>query len=284
MTDSIGFPRWTQDATFSGGAWDPRYPVANLKTLPLARVARTAGVEPAVTKWRGAFSAPRLLQLVVLCRHNLTLAAKWRVRVFAHAADVAPAYDSGFVEVWPPVLSQEEASWDGGNWWDLKYTAEEIEGEAWDARHLIAGGVTCMAFEIEVLDPTNPAGYLEFGLCEAASLLDLPIGTAFGAQVGWRARTNTVEADGGVKYHERRAKPRTFTGQIAAVHRTTALSRFYEMQRRHDLDVPFYWWPMRETESFALRTAFLATQVALDPITQAYTAHDVVVLNLEQVL
>ncbi len=39
MADSIGYPRWTQDTTFTGGAWRADYPVSNLKLLPLARVA-----------------------------------------------------------------------------------------------------------------------------------------------------------------------------------------------------------------------------------------------------
>lgn len=100
MTDTIGFPRWTRDVAFSSaGAWSADYPVTNLGALPLARVARTTTVEPALTAFRGTLSKRRRVQIVVLCRHNLTLGAKWRLRLFSEPADVAPLFDSGLVDV-----------------------------------------------------------------------------------------------------------------------------------------------------------------------------------------
>lgn len=284
MTDCVGFPRWTADATFSGGGWSASYPVSNLGRLPLSRVARSMTVQPAQTQWRGELTKPRLVQIVALCRHNLTLGARWRVRLYADSDDVAPVFDSGLIDVWSQVLGQDEATWDGGNWWDLKYTADYIQGWAWYAPLFIPGQVTAQAFTVELVDTANPAGFVEVGLCEVASALDFPISTAFGSQVGFQSRTTVIEADGGVEYFERRAKPRTFTGAIAAVARATALSRFFEMQRQHDVDVPFFWWPTRESKKDALRTAFLARMQQLDPITQAYAAHDQIAVNYKEVI
>ncbi|MGE4043309.1 MAG: hypothetical protein AB7F35_00545 [Acetobacteraceae bacterium] len=285
MTDTLGFPRWTEDVTFaSDAAWDADYPVTNLGIPPFARVARTINVEPVNTWFRGSFSKPRLTEIIVLCRHNLTLDATWRVRLYEHAADVAPIYDSGFMEAWPPVYGEDEVSWDGGTWWDGKYTDEEIAGYPWYAPHYIPDGYTVEAFRVDVVDPTNPAGYLQFGLCEAASALDLPIGTAFGAQLAFLSRTGITEADGGVETFEKKQKPRSFTGQLAAVARSTSLSRFYEMQRLHDVHRPFFWWPDRTNPKNTLRTAYLARFQQLDPITQMLTAHDALTLSLKEIL
>lgn len=182
------------------------------------------------------------------------------------------------------MLTEEEADWDAGTWWDRKYAAEDIEGYPWNAPMFIPGGLSCTAFEVELVDPTNPAGFLQVGLCEVAAALDLPLSVGFGAQVGFASRTGVAEADGGVEYFERRDKPRTFSGTVAAVARTMALSKFYELQRLHDVDVPFFWWPSREVARDALRTAFLARMAQLDPLTQAYTAHDQISLNLKELL
>lgn len=284
MTDTIGFPRWTKDVTWSGGSWLTAYPAANLGTLPFAKVARSNGLAAASTMFRGEFSTPRLAEIVVLCRHNLTLGATWRVRLYEHPGDVAPIYDSGFVEVWPEVYGEDEVTWDGGNFWDRQYTPEQIAGYPFYAPMFVPGAFTVAFLTVEISDPGNPDGFVQVGLCEVASALDLPIGVAFGAQLGFESRTILTEAEGGMEYPERRSKARTFTGSLQAVARGTSLARFYELQRLHDIDLPFFWWPEREDARQVLRQAYLARFRQLDPITQAYTAHDTLALSLKEIL
>ena len=284
MTDTIGFPRWTNDVTWSGGSWSTAYPTTNLSTLPFAKVARTADASAPSTQFRGTFSQPRLAEIIVLCRHNLTLNAKWRVRLYEHADDVQPVFDSGFVDVWPQVYSDDQVTWDSASYWDRKYTNADIAGYPWFAPMYVDGAYTVAAFVVEIADPSNPAGYIQIGLCEVASALDFPIGLSFGAQPGFITNTVVTAADGGVEYFEQRVAPRSFTGSLAAVLRTTALATFYELQRQHDVRVPFFWWPDRENTQDALRLAYMARLNALDPLSQAYFQHDSVTLHLKEIL
>lgn len=284
MTDSIGFPRWTQDVTWSGGSWSTAYPIANLSTLPFARVARTANLAATSTTFRGNFSTQRLAQIIVLCRHNLTLDAQWRVQFYEHAADVQAVFDSGFVDVRPEVYDETQVTWNSGNFWDRKYTANEIAGYPWFSPMYVDGAYSIAAFRIDVLDPTNPDGYVQIGLCEVASALDFPIGLSFGAAPGFVSNDVVTAADGGVEYFEARSQPRTFTGSLAAVLRTDALTTFYELQRQYGVRTPFFWWPDREEPQHALRLAYMARLSQLDGLSQAFFSHDSLTLHLKEVL
>jgi hypothetical protein len=285
MTDTLGFPRWTQDVTWSTtGDWTTNYPIANLGILPFAKVARSSNPRVNSTLFRGDYSKPRLTEIVVLCRHNLTLDAKWRVCLYEQADDDTPVYESGFLDVWPIVFDATQVTWDSGNFWDRKYTQDQIDGYPWFTPLYIDGAYTAAAFTVEISDPTNPDGYVQVGLCEVASALDFPIGLAFGAQVGFTAATVITAADGGVEYAERRQKPRSFVGALSAVDRSTALTTFYELQRLNDLDVPFFWWPDREDTQHALRLAYMARLQQLDALSQAYFQDDAIALHFKEIL
>ena len=284
MTDTIGFPRWTDDVTWSGGSWTTNYPITNLATLPFAKVARTTDAAAAHTQFRGTFSKPRLAEIIVLCRHNLTLDATWRVRLYEKTTDVQPVFDSGFIEVWPAVYDQTQVTWDSGSFWDLKYTDDQISGYPWFAPLYIDGSYTVAAFAVEISDPANPDGYIQIGLCEVASALDFPMGLSFGAQVGFTAATVITTADGGIDYSERKQKPRTFTGTLAAVDRSFGLTTFFELQRINDIDVPFFFWPDREDTQHTLRLAYMARNQQLNALSQAYFKNDAVTLNLKEIL
>lgn len=77
----LGFPRWTELLTLAGGSWEAAYPLTNLKTLPLSRVARSTAATTAATQLTAALSPARPVRLVGLCRHNLSLAARYRLRL-----------------------------------------------------------------------------------------------------------------------------------------------------------------------------------------------------------
>lgn len=288
MTDTAGYPRWTADVTWSAGNWLPAYPVSNLSgqgSRPaFARVARSVTAAAADTKFRGVFSQPRLVQMVVLCHHNFSINAQWRVRLFYANGDTNPIYDSGLLDAYPVVYGAEEVTWDGGNFWDRKASAAERAGQPQDARLYIPGNLTAAAFRVDVVDRFNPAGFVQIGLCEVSAALDFPIGFLLGCQLGMTPRSVVTEADGGSEYIERRAAPRTFNGTLPAVARSTSLSSFYELQRLNGVDVPFYWWPSRDDVKNASRTAFMARLSQLDPITQAYFGYDTLSISVKEIL
>jgi hypothetical protein len=71
------------------------FPVANLKTQFRGETLRTTGLS--AQQLRAVWPATVSISAIALCRHNLTAAATWRVRLYSDAAFTTSVYDSGSV-------------------------------------------------------------------------------------------------------------------------------------------------------------------------------------------
>jgi hypothetical protein len=285
MTNAvIGRPRWTDDATFSGGSWEADYPVTNAGILPLSRVARSTDLLTASTQFSFTLTARRPLRTVALVRHNLSLNAQMRVRLYSDAGMTATIFDSGWEDVWPVVYPLEGLEWEDDNWWTGKYTAADIANSR-PTRPIWLGQIyLARAGTIEISDATNAAGYVEVGLCELTQGWVLGINPGYGAEYGFRFRTEVTESLGGISYFDTRDKPRVFRGNIDHMDRDEVLSRGYELQRRADLDGVFLWFPHPDEPLHWLRNVFLARNK--DPGLMRYASfeQDSFPISLEEVL
>lgn len=265
----IGWPRWTPVVTWSGGSWSATYPRTNLGTLPLARVARSTNATLASTQFVATLDKARAVRLMALVRHNITLNGKMRIRLYADAARTLEQYDSGWVNVWPEVYPYSTLEWEDDNYWTGNYTPEEIAGYPATRPIWLGRIITSRAVLVEIDDTTNPAGFVEVGLCEIAQGWQPSYNPAYGYTEGFRFRSEATEAQGGVKYFDRRDKPRVFRGEIQSLPRDEALARGFEVQRQADIDQPFFWFPFPDETAHWLRTAYLARLV--DPGLLAYS-------------
>lgn len=251
----FGFPSLSRNFTLSGGAWNALYPLSNLTTNldqpQLKRVARSADAAPASTVIRGSAASDQLVGAILAGGNNMTANAHVRVRLFSDAAWSVPVYDSGSIPrpgVW----------WTGTNY-------------------------VCRSFEVSTDDQANPAGYIELGYLEIATQVQPKYNFQYGADLGYRARTERTEALGGAIYFDRRDKPRTFAGTFTATE-PEALNLFFRMQDVHDIDVPFIWLPQPNDPSRWRQTAFLARFTDLNAIRYASYGLNEVAINLEEVL
>lgn len=257
----IGWPSWTADVTWSGGAWEAAFPRTNLGALPLSRVARTTNDDLASTQVIGTFSASRSLRAMGIVRHNLSRLSRIRVRLYGDAARAVLLLDTGWFDAWPSVFLPADLEWEDDNWWDGKISAEEIANYA-PTRPIWFGAVYFVrAFTVEFDDTANPAGYVQVGMIEVAQGWQVSINPSPGYAEGHQFRTEAVQALGGVEYFERRDKARVARGTIEYLPRDEALARGFEFQRSADLDRPFLWFPFPDEDVHWLRTAFLARQI-----------------------
>jgi hypothetical protein len=283
----IGFPRWTDRAAFlpDGGAYAAGYPVANLGLLPLSRAARSASAEPSATRFLAVLDKPRPVRLVAMVNHNGSLDGEFRLRLYADAALSEPAvHDTGWRPFWPPVYPLETLEWEDDQWWSGQYSTEEIAGyratrPIWLDRLYLA-----QAVRVEVRDPGNPDGFFQCGLFEIAQGWRVSVNFQLGAEQGFRARTQALEALGGVKYFDRREKPRVFAGAIDFLPRDEALAKAFEHQRQSDLDRPFLWLPDPDATIHLLRQCWLARNADLGLMRYAAHDRDGVPLKFEEVL
>lgn len=254
----VGFPSWRAKATFTASSEIALYPASNLGTVKLARVWRTPDATPVNTKiYVEIVGQKRLIELVVLCRHNLSLGSTVTVKLYEDAAKTVLLTTVSAV-VWPQVFTEDQVDWDGGRWWDRSYTAEEIEGYPWNFPIRIPGNYYCQAIDIEISDELNPAGFVEVGMVELASEHQFPVNFDVGASAGYVSRNITREADGGSEYHRERPMGRVFQGSVSYMDRQVAKGVIMEMRRQLNTNKPFFWWPNPEDDINFLRDAWLA--------------------------
>ncbi|GAB4182062.1 MAG: hypothetical protein OHK0024_21310 [Thalassobaculales bacterium] len=285
QTAVIGFPRWTGMAAFASvGASAAGYPAANLGSLPLSRVWRSASTAPADCEVGFVLSAERPVRLLALCRHNGSRTAEFRVRLFGDAGMTLLRHDTGWQPVWPVVYPLDSLSWWDGGLWDGVYTPEELADTVWHRPVWLPDAYLTRAGTLSLRDPANAAGYLELGMLDIAQGWQVNTGFEFGADYGFKARSTVVEAPGGARYFTRRRKPRLWRGVFRYLDRDQALARGFELLRRADLIEPFLWLPRPDDPQHWLRECWLGRLSDLALMTSALVGHDHFPLSLEEVL
>jgi len=253
---AFGYPSRSDSFSLSGGSWSTIYPRSNLRELPLSRIARTVDALAASSIIRGTAATNQSVGILMLAKNNLTTGATIRLRLYSDASWTTQIYDSA------------ATAWFGGNcrvWW--------------------GAGVnyTCRSFQIDITDTSNPFGYIDIGYLEVATSAQPLYSFQYGADIGFRSRTQKIEVLGGAAYFDRRDKPRTFSGSFIAID-PDALNIFSTMQITYDIDIPFIWLPHPTDTSKWSTTTFLARFFDLDA--QRYAKYGIkeVTVKLEEVL
>ena len=262
----IGFPRVTPafsflDATHGGaGSFQAAYPVTNLSAPPLARVARTTDATAANTVIVATSAIRQLVGLIGLVRHNLSLTAQIRARLYADAAMTVLAYDSGLKPVWPRAYPFGTLQWGDPRWWNGTYSSDELTGTSWTWPLWIGQAVLASAVRLDIADTSNAAGFIQAGMLELAAGHELETNFSYDTQYGLELNTQGTKAQGGALYFDRRPSARVIKGAIKYASRDEALAQHFERLRQFDLDTPFLWMPRPDEPQHWLRTVFLARQ------------------------
>jgi hypothetical protein len=285
MTAAIlGWPSVTElFGELSGGNWQAQYPQSALHVLPLSRVARTASLAAADCVIIAKSNTSRRVGLVGLARHNCTIDAQIRIRLYSDRDMTALLYDSGMTNVWAEVYPYDTLEWEDDNYWTGRYTDTELEGTNWLWLWWVGTDYIAAAVRIDISDPGNPAGYVQAGYLEIAAQYQAQFNYKFGARYGWRFRTVLTEAIGGAKYADDRAKPRVFKGTFDAEH-NTALAKWFEMIRQQDTCEPILWLAEPDDRANWVRTSFLAQFVEPDLFTRTQLDIDEVPISLEEII
>lgn len=284
MTNAIlGWPSVTDQFTLSGGNWRTPFPRSNLQTLPLSKVARSVSLAAGDTVIIATSSTTRRVGILGLARHNGTVAATMRTRLYGDAAMTNLLYDSGIGPLWQEVYPYETLEWEDDQYWSGRYTPGELAGANWLWVWWIAKDYMAAAIRLDISDPGNPEGFFQAGYLEIAGAYQAEFNFQPGAQYGFRFRTILTEALGGAKYADDRAKPRVFKGSFHASH-NEALAKFFELVRQRDICEPVLWLPEPDIPVNWVRTAMLGQLV--DPGMFSYVQLDLddVPLSLEEII
>lgn len=251
MTNALfGFPRVSQAYALSGGTWTPGYPLINLQSLPLSKVARSTATTLASTIIDGTTATPQIAGMISLSRHNLTTAAQIKFTAWTTSARTVVSFAGVFENVWPAGYVGMSSSERANAVW------------TWYKRFGAAGsaGLTVGAWRIEINDTTNPAGYVQAGFVEIAQVYEAKWNFEWGFQYGFSWRSQVTQAIGGAEYVDRRPKPRVVRGNFPYVLRSDSMTKFFEMQRQLDSSVPILFVPVPDETTHYPRTVMLARQ------------------------
>ena len=230
---TFGYPNRVEEGTLSGGGWMSSLPLSNVKDRVIAHVARSNGLLTSDCQFDVDLTQLRWIGALGLMGHNLTVAAKVRLRGADSQANLtaAPAYDSGWVSVWPSgVIPQELLEWEDDNFWLGTLTSEQRAAYNTPFVHTF-GRTSQRWWRVEIDDTGNSAGYVQIGRLFLSDIWTTSYNYSYGSEISVEDRSGVEESQGGVEYFDSQAKYRTFRVNLDWLSETEAYSRMLEIQR-----------------------------------------------------
>ena len=175
-------------ATLSGGSWVAGLPLANLKTTELAARARSTSASATHTKVLMDHGSALTASVLWLPAHNISSAGQLRV---------LRGTTSGASDVLTMSLA---------NAWHI--TPQVQSGEIYGA-FVVMPRNTARYTTLEIVDTTNPAGYVELGQALLGDVLTFSVAPSAGLQHGLRDLSTGTEAESGAYWPTQRRKPRS---------------------------------------------------------------------------
>jgi hypothetical protein len=253
-------------AAIYGGSWLPALPLANLQDRRLGKLARSTNATTGSTQFDLNLGATKLVRVVALVNHNLSVVAQYRVLCATDAAFVSVVADSGWLDVWPVVYPFGSLPWGSSSWWGGRTSDDIIAELRAPAAYTLAAATNAQYVRIEIADATNAAGYVQLGRVFVGDGWQPVRNMVYGASLAWENRSEVQEALSGAEYFNRRSTPRVARISFEGMSEDEAMAAALEMQRIAGVtqEVFFLWDPADTTHS--LRRQFLGRLRTLSPI------------------
>lgn len=302
----LAHPNITDTGTLSGGNW--QISRDNLKDRQLSRVARTATASKADTQFTLDLGRSRLISVIAVVRHNLSTAAKWRVRVannagftstvYDNAVTVPPdggpsllmdfatqtylAWDPDWQLAWPTLFPTSVLEWEDDNFWAGSITEEERKEYPSLLLAVLPKPVAGRYLRVEVDDETNPDGYVEFGRLFVGSAWQPIYNANWGASIGWETDTGMQRAMSGQPYFDRKAGRRVTRFELGYLTKDEALGRIFEIQRKAGIDGELLLVWDKDDAIHLLRQSYLGRLRQLSPIARVMVGNHSNAFEIEE--
>ncbi len=270
----IGFPNLADKVSLSGGAWSATMPRDAMLTRELDDYSRSADLALASTQFAVALDAPRPVRILAWCKDNLSTFAKYRVTA-ANVEDFsALVYDSGWLDRWTSVYTDEVLMWEDVNFWWGKMPEEDRAAYPANLIHVFPATSTALHYRLEVDDALNPDGYVQGARLFLSPAWSPRNNYSYGAGLGYEPNTRVSRTPGGVEYFDPQPGRRTFEFRLDWLSQDEALAKALDMQIRAGRDGEVLVIPDADDAIHAVRRNFLGRLDKFDPITHpAYATH-----------
>ena len=259
----FGYRNRIDAATLSGGSWQA--PLTNIQTLRLAQRARSTSAAHAHTVIDIEFDKDRLIQVVSVNAHNISVDGY--IRVFAgESPGVYDLYDSGELEVWPPMYSTLSLHWRDYHFWSGKIDEEARKEYQKNFIHICNASVKTKYWRIEIYDADNTDGYIEVGRLFMGRLFKPQFNVIYGAQIAWEDNSRIDQSLIGVEYMSRTPMTRVATVNYDYSFRREALEGLYELQRQSGTTQEVLFIGNASDDSQMVRLGFLGRFRRMEPL------------------
>lgn len=190
----LAWKNHARSAGLFGGEWS--MPLANLQLADdlYDMHARSAGLALEQTRIQVDFAAPRYAHCLALVGHNLSLAARVRLRCYADNERTSVVHDSGWTRVWPRLYSYASMHWLDGHF--LTGTPGPLPGYEPNWLTLFDRTVYGRAWDIDLDDQDNAVGWLDVHRLVIAPGWQPRSNVVTPAPVGWVDHGKTSRTDG----------------------------------------------------------------------------------------
>lgn len=273
----LGFPNRIDSATITGGAWAKGLPVTNLQELVLSQVARTVDLTPASATFTLDLGNPRAIRILALINHTITLSGRLRMEAsmradFAdHALDITVDAWGGLAKVVWDIASLE---WESSNYWLGGYTQEDVESQTAISSHVLERAIVATHWRVTVIDPDNPAGYIQIGrVFVGDGFVDPQVNYDYGASLGYEDATGVDTALSGTEYFDVREPVRVMRIQLSRLSHDEGFAKALELTRRAGVHREIFVVADPDDGQFGAQRNFMGRLRQLSPLEQAVYAH-----------
>jgi len=284
---SLGYPNRIDEATLTGGSWQATLPLANLQDRVIAHLARSADATTAATKFDLQLPQARSIGAVALVGHNLSVSAKVRIRAASTQADLtsAPAYDSGWGDVWPAgAIPTSLLEWEDDNFWLGTISAEARAAYNTPYVHVLATAALQAWWRVEIDDTINPAGYVHLGRVFIGPLWSPTYNASYGLSQVVDDRTGAEESQGGAEFFDTGSRRRSTAFTLDWLSEEEAYAGMLDMQRLVGVSGEVLCVPDRGDVTNGFRRNMLGRLAKVDPIVEHTYGHHRVNIEIREIL
>lgn len=284
------YDNFADDAVFSGGAYLPALPRSMAQDADIARVARTIDPLPASTRLNIDLGISRPVGGIALGPTNASPGAQYRIRSYGAPgwAEADILYDSGIKTIAGVVVDSLDLEWeDPGFWYGVDINAID-DLPTWLIEIVPVPGAAltnAQWFSIEIIDPSNADGYIEFGRVFVARAYRPGHNYSYGDNAfSVDPRTEMVESHGGLRTYDERGQRRLLRVAFQYLSDTELFQDVFRIMNRQGVSRQMFVVPDPDDETTLQRRSFLATFKQAPAIAQVVFERGTTAFDFEEVL
>ena len=270
----LAFPNLVDEAVISNGNFFAQLPQTNLQDARLARVARSVSTALTDTIFDFDLGTSRVIRVVSLLGHNLSLAATIRIRGGEDPTFTVFNFDSGFIDAYPVIYPPEILAWGDAGLWDGKLGQGELDnGVPVEFHKLIVPIDQGRYWRVEVSDVPNVDGFIEVGKIVISPGYQATINMRQGLNIGWETSSSRTETDGGASFFNVRIRRRMVNFNFNNIPENEGFVKLFEINRDRGISEPFLFIYNPEDTFHLHRRSIWGTLRRLTPLGVPFAVH-----------